>query len=80
MFVIDVLITATAASTEVRAFGLDAMRRAFAKIDKLGLGELFLFAHDLGGDFLAFDGEWDEDDSAVFPRDALSAKGDIFDG
>ena len=79
MLVVDVLVTASAASTEVRAFRLHAMQRAFSNIDKLGLGELFFFSNDFRRHPFAVDRERNEDSLAVISRDAFSAESDVFD-
>ena len=79
MLVIDVLVTASAASTEVRTRRLDPMRRGFDKIDKLGLGELFFFSNDFRRHAFAVDRERNENSLAVVSPDAFSAKSDVFD-
>ena len=79
MRVIDVLIGATAALAEVRARRLDSMGRPFAKIDHLGLGELFFLAGDFCGNQFAIDRERNENGLAVVPRDSLPAERDVLD-
>src|ERR1700693_1832980 len=79
MFVIDVLITATSAATEVGALRIDAMRRAFLEIDQFRLGELFFLMRDLRRDHLAVDGKRNKNRLAVFTSDAFSAESDVFD-
>ena len=79
MFVIDVLISAPAASAEIGTFRLHAMRRWLPDFDKLGFGELLFLAHDFGRNEFALDGKRNEDRFALFARDALSTKGDVFD-
>src|SRR5437879_13866973 len=79
MLVIDVLVTASTASTEVRARRLDPMRRDFDKIDKFGLGESFFFSNDFRRHAFAVDRKRNENSLAVVSPDAFSAKSDVFD-
>src|SRR5438105_13009545 len=46
MFVVDVLVSASAAAAKVRALRLNPIRRRLSNIDKFGLGELFFLPHD----------------------------------
>jgi hypothetical protein len=77
--VIDVLIGATAAATEIWARRLDPMPRSFAKIDNFGFGELFFLAGDFCRDQFAVDRERNENSLAIFARDSLSAERDVLD-
>ena len=79
MLVIDVLVTASAASTEVRAFRKLAMGRRLEHFDQFAFGELLFLAHDFRRDALAIDRERNEDSLAVISRDAFSAESDVFD-
>ena len=79
MRVIDVLIGATAATSEVRTRRLDPMWRALAKIDNLGFGELLFLARNSCRDQLGFDGKRNENGLAVFASDSLSAERDVLD-
>src|SRR5207302_71481 len=79
MRVIDVLISATAAATEIRTGRFNAMRRFFSKIDNLRFGELLFLAGDFCGDQLAFDRERNKNRLAVFARDTFSSKSDVLD-
>ena len=49
MFVIDMLIRAAAASTEIRALWRDAIRRTLLNFNQLCFGELLFFPDDFGG-------------------------------
>ena len=79
MRVIDVLVGATAAMTEVRTRRLDSMRRALAKIDNLRFGELFFLSGDFYRGQFPIDRERNENGLAVVPRDSLSAERDVLD-
>src|SRR5205085_9259564 len=79
MRVIDVLVSAPSAATEIRTGRFNAMRRFLPKIDNLRFGELFFLAYDFCGDEFAFDRERNKNRLAVFARDTLSAKSDVLD-
>jgi hypothetical protein len=79
MRVVDMLVSAAAAASEISTRRLDSMRRVLAKIDNVRLRELFLLADDFRRDQLAVDCERNKNRLAVFARDAFAAKGDIFD-
>ena len=76
--VIDVLISATAATSEVRAGRLNPMRRRFAEIDNFSFGQLFFLARDSGGNKFAINGERNENYLSVFTSDTFAAEGDVF--
>jgi hypothetical protein len=79
MFVIDVLISAATALTKVGTRRTGAVRRRFADIDKLGLGELLFFAYDLGGNEFVLNREWNKDCFAVFACYAFATEGNVLD-
>ena len=77
MFVIDVLIRAAAASTEIWALWRDAIRRTLLNFDQICFGELLLFPDDFGGNQFALNGVRNENGFALFPSDAFSAERDV---
>src|SRR5882724_5245444 len=77
MFVVDMLISASAATTKVWALRRNAMQRAFFNIDKFTLGELLFLAHNFRRDAFAVDCIWYENGLAVFTSDPFSAERDI---
>jgi hypothetical protein len=79
MFVIDVLITATATATEIGALWIDAMGRAFLEIDKFRIGELLFLTRDLRRDHLAIDRKRNKNSLAILATDAFAAESDVFD-
>jgi hypothetical protein len=79
MLVIDVLISASAATAEIRTRRRNSMRGSFDKIDKLGFGELIFVAHDAGTHVFAVNGKWDEDSFAVVASYSLATERHIFD-
>src|SRR5437588_1486068 len=74
MRVVDVLISATATFAEVRTGRLNAMRRAFSKIDNFRVGELFFLADNSCGNSLTVDRERNDRGLAAYARDTLSAE------
>src|SRR6266705_6282819 len=60
MFVIDVLVCASAAPAEIRTLGRYAIWRRFEQLDQFSFGELLFLAHDFGRDLLALDCERNE--------------------
>ena len=79
VLVLHVLVTAAAAATEIRAAGLDPVRRRFAHPDEFGLGEGFLLPNDARRDAFALDRERNEDRFAIGAPHAFAAKGDVVD-
>jgi len=79
MRVIDVLISAAAATAKVGTARFDAMRRMFLKINDLRFGELLLLARDFRGKELTVDRERNKNRLAIFARNAFSAKGNVSD-
>src|SRR5438477_1060037 len=79
MFVVDVLISASAAMAKVRALRLDPIRRRLSNIDKFGLGELFFLPHDLRRHKFTLDRIRNKNSLPTFPPDAHSAESDVFD-
>src|SRR5216110_3109819 len=56
MFVAHVLVSASAASAEIRALRFDTIRGGLLDLDEFRFGKLLFLAHDLGRDELALDG------------------------
>jgi hypothetical protein len=79
MFVIHVLITATAAAAKVGTFGYDPVRRWLDDRDNFGLRKFFLLADNFRRDRLPIDGEGNEDGFATLARDTLAAESDVLD-
>ena len=79
MLVADIVVTAAAASAEVQAFRLDAIRRRLDDIDQFCFSEILFLAHDFRCDALAFDRERNEDRLALITRDTFAAKSNICD-
>jgi len=79
MFIVDMLISAASAPTEVGAFRSHPMRRALLNVDYLRFAEFLFFADDFRQDRFAIDREGNKKGLAVFPSDTFSAEGDIFD-
>src|SRR5438876_3557984 len=75
MRIADVLIAAPAASTEVRTFGRDALRRSLPHFDQFAFGKLLFLPRDFCRDALALDREWNKDRFAFIARDAFAAEG-----
>ena len=78
MFVADVLVCASAASTKIRALRCDAMRRAFLNFNQFRLGELLFLANDLSGNQFALDRVWNEGSLPLLASDSFPAKSDVF--
>ena len=79
MLVIDVLVTASAATAEIGTRCHDAVRGWFEDFDQFRFRELFLLAGDSGGDAFAIDGEGNEDSFATIARDAFASESDVMD-
>src|SRR6266853_2075241 len=79
MFVADVLVSASAASAEIRALRFDTIRGGLLHLDEFRFGKLLFLAHDLGRDQLALDSVRNKDGLALFSGDAFSAEGYVFD-
>src|SRR6266481_69605 len=79
MFVVDVLVRASAAAAKIGALRCDAMRGAFLNFHQLRLGELFFLAHDLGRNEFALNGVRNEDGLALLTSDPFSAESNVFD-
>ena len=79
MFVVDVLVCASAAMAKIRALRCDAMRGVFLNFHQLRLGELFFFAHDLRRNEFALNGVRNEDSLPLLASDPFSAESNIFD-
>jgi len=77
--VIDVLVSAAAATAEVWTWRRDALRRSLDQIVQLGFGELLFLARDPRGHAFALDRVRNKNSLAIFSRDAFAAKGDILD-
>ena len=77
--VIDVLVSAAAATAEVWTWRRDALRRSLDQIVQLGFRELLFLARDARGHAFALDRVRDENSLAIFARDAFTAKGDVLD-
>src|SRR4029077_17598874 len=77
VFVIDVLIRAASASTEICALWCDAIRRTLLNFDQLCFGELLLFPADFGGNQFALNSVRNENSFALFPSYAFSAERDV---
>src|SRR5437762_11816570 len=77
--VIDVLVSTSAAMSEVGASRFDTMRRSLANVDDLTFSELFFLARDLCRDEFAIDGEWNKNGFAMFAPDAFAAEGNVLD-
>ena len=78
MFVVYVLVSASAALAKIRALRCDAMRGAFLNFHQLRLGELLFLAHDLSGNQFALDRVWNEDSLPLLTSDSFPAKSDVF--
>src|SRR5207249_9990873 len=74
MFVIDVLISTSAATAKVRTWRLDPIGRPLSHIDKFALGELFFLADDLRRDELALNCKRNKNGLAVVTPDSFSAE------
>ena len=79
MFVVDVLVSASAAAAKVLALRLDPIRRRLSNVDKFGLGELFFFPHDFRRDKFTLDRVRNKNSLPTFPSDTFSAESDVFD-
>src|SRR5438874_6743917 len=79
MFVIDVLISASAAAAKVRTRRLDPIGRPLPHIDKFALGELFFLADDLRRDELALNRKRNKNGLAVVTSDSFSAERNVPD-
>jgi hypothetical protein len=79
IFVSEVLILAAAASPEVTAPRLDALRRGREDPQQFCASETFLYFGDLGFDLFAVRDERNEHHEILPARDALAAEGDVFD-
>jgi hypothetical protein len=75
----EVLILAAAASPEVTARRLDALRRGREDPQQFCASETFLYFGDLGFDLFAVRDERNEHHEILPARDALAAEGDVFD-
>src|SRR5437762_11676365 len=79
MFVIDVLISGSAAAANVRTWRLDLIGRPLPHIDKFALGELFFLADDLRRDELALNRKRNKNGLAVVTSDSFSAERNVPD-
>src|SRR5437667_6381748 len=79
MFVVDVLVCASAAAAKIGALRCDAMRGAFLNFYQLRLGELFFLTHDLRRNEFALNGVRNEDSLPLLASDPFSAEGNVFD-
>ena len=79
MFVVDVLIRASAATAKVWTGWNRAVGRSFDKIDNLSFSELLFLAHDPGANPFPINGERHEDGLAPVAPDAFAAESDVFD-
>jgi hypothetical protein len=77
--IIDVLISAAAATAEIRAARLNAVRRRFENFEQSRFRELFFLAHDPRRDALATDRERNENGLALMSRDSAAAKRNLVD-
>ena len=77
--VIDVLVSTSAAVSEVGASRFDTMRRGLANVDDLTFGELFFLARDPCGDEFAVNGERKKNGFAMFASHAFAAEGNVLD-
>src|SRR5437773_4103098 len=79
MFVVDVLVCASAAAAKIGALRCDAMWGAFLNFYQLRLGELFFFAHDLRRNEFGLNGVRNEDSLPLLASDPFPAEGNVFD-
>src|SRR5262249_53940588 len=79
MFVADMLVSASSASTEIGTLWFYAMRRTLLHLDQFRFGELFFLTHRFGRNELALDSVRNKDGFALFARNAFSAERDVFD-
>src|SRR5438477_978873 len=79
MLVIDMLISAATASAEIWALRRDAIRGTLLNFEQLCFGELFLFPDNFRRNKLVLYRVRNKNGFALFPRDAFSAEGDVFD-
>ena len=79
MFVVDVLVSASAAAAKVRALRLDPIRRRLPNIDKFGHRELFFLPHDFRRDKFTLDRIRNKNSLPTFPPDAPSSESHVFD-
>ena len=79
VFVIDVLVRAAAASSEIWAFCRNAMRGTFFNFDQVCFGKLRLLPDDFPRNKLSLNRVRNKDRFALFPRNTFSAESDVFD-
>jgi hypothetical protein len=79
VFVIDMLIRAAAASTEIWASWSNPMRGTFLNLDQVCFGKLRLFPDDFRRNKFALNRVRNKDHFALFPRDTLPAESDVLD-
>src|SRR5438270_3910131 len=77
--IIDMLISAATASAEIWALRRDAIRGTLLNFEQLCFGELFLFPDNFRRNKLVLHRVRNKNGFALFPRDAFSAEGDVFD-
>jgi hypothetical protein len=78
--VIEVLVLAAAAVSEVGAAGGDAVGCGLEDAEEMGAGEAFFNFGDFDFDDFAGDDEGDEDDEVIVTCDAFAAEGEVSDG
>jgi hypothetical protein len=77
--ILDVLVGAPTAASEIWTRRLNAVRRRLVDIDNFSFGQLFFVPGDFCRDELAVDGEWNEHGLSMFPSNSFTAEGDVFD-
>src|SRR5881409_2550797 len=80
MFVVDVLVCASAAAAKIGALRCDAMWGAFLNFHQLRLGKLFFLAHDLRRNEFGLNGVRNENSLPLLASDPFPAEGNVFGG
>src|SRR6266496_5321836 len=79
MFVVDVLVCASAAMAKIWPPRCDAIRGAFLNLHQLRLGELFFLAHDLRRNEFALNGVRNENGLPLLASDPFPTESNVFD-
>src|SRR5438046_10129492 len=79
MFVVDVLVCASAAAAKIGALRCSAMWGAFLNFHPLRLGKLFFLAHDLRRNEFGLNGVRNENSLPLLASDPFPAEGNVFD-
>src|SRR5438046_8208618 len=79
VFVANVLVSASATSSEIRTLWLYAIGRCLLHLNEIRFGELLLLPHDFRGNELIFNRERNKNGLALFARDSFTAESDVLD-